>query len=116
MSEATRTKLIGGLVLVVTGWGLYQILKLTNEPVKKSEKLDGVDETLRDYRDLTENNDHTGAALILAKNYGTKKDVKTIEAIQKRQNKRGHISNVEKSIRDRISNRLYYALKNKKVK
>lgn len=45
MSEATRTKLIGGLVLVVTGWGLYQILKLTGEEPKKSEKLDGVDDS-----------------------------------------------------------------------
>ena len=40
MSEATRTKIIGGLVLVVAGWGIYKVLQLAGEPVKKN--LDGV--------------------------------------------------------------------------
>lgn len=41
MSEATRTKLIGGLVLVVASYGIYKILQLTGEPVKK-KNLSGV--------------------------------------------------------------------------
>lgn len=41
MSEATRTKIIGGIVLVVAGWGIYKVLQLTGEPVKKN--LDGVE-------------------------------------------------------------------------
>lgn len=41
MSEATRTKVIGGVVLVISIWGIYKVLQLV-EPPKKSEKLEGL--------------------------------------------------------------------------
>lgn len=38
MKPETRTKIIGGLVLVVAGWGIYKVLQMTDAP-KKGDNL-----------------------------------------------------------------------------
>lgn len=103
----TGTKIIGGLVAVVAIWGLWKVLQLADGP----KKLDGFNDDLYRYNELTNNNDHTGAALFLAKKYGSKSDVETIKEIQEKQDKRGRITEKEQAERDMISNRLYKRLR-----
>lgn len=65
---------------------------------------------LRRYNACTEVNDHTGAALILARAMGTQEEVTILEFIQVRHNSRGHITADEQRERDQISNKYYRQL------
>ena len=98
---------MGGLVLLGFVVGGYFLFKSGSD-----KELNGMDNSvLSKYKKLTDQNDHTGAALVLANKYGTKRDVKILKSIEKRQSKRGSISQQEQKLRDKISNRLYYGNK-----
>ena len=60
------------------------------------------------FRTLTRNNDHTEAAILLAKHFGTDYEVSTLKFIQRRQEAWGFIIQEDREIRDQISNKYFY--------
>ena len=61
----------------------------------------------KQYDELTDQNQHGQAALVLAQTLGTSDDVEIIKAINARHMKRGSISKGEQTLRDEIANSLY---------
>ena len=61
----------------------------------------------KQYDELTDQNQHGQAALVLAQTLGTSDDVEIIKAINARHMKRGSISKCEQILRDEIANSLY---------
>ena len=61
----------------------------------------------KQYDELTDQNQHGEAALVLAQTLGTSDDVELIKAINARHMKRGSISRGEQMLRDEIANSLY---------
>lgn len=76
----------------------------------KSHKL--IVDTLKEYDELTDNNEHGAAALLLAKKFGTEEEVETITAINKR-HKKSHtgIAEGDRTERDTIANKIYHKIK-----
>lgn len=66
---------------------------------------------LSEFNQLANINDHTGAALLLAKTFGTQEEVDILSQIERDSDKRGHINSDELKVRDEISNKYYYRLK-----
>lgn len=81
---------------------------------KKDSKNISKEEILEQFNELTKDNDHTEAAILLAENFGTDEEVSKLKKIQKDQEKRGYITQDEQAERDEISNKYYYKLKNDK--
>jgi len=67
---------------------------------------------LRKYNKLESNNDHTAAAILLAKHFGTKDEVETLVDIDRKHLRRGHILQEEIDERRNISQK-YYKLMHK---
>ena len=65
---------------------------------------------LRKYNRLENNNDHTEAAILLAEHFGTKEEVETLEDINRKHLRRGHILQEEIDVRRGISQKYYKLL------
>ena len=98
-------------------WNTIKAIKLVpkmEEMYNKFVKVNEADKSVRglialkkQYDELTAENQHGEAALVLARTLGTSDDVELIQAINARHNKRGHISAGEQMLRDEIANSLY---------
>ena len=64
--------------------------------------------TLKDYDKNEAKNYHAENALELVKKYGTKAEIKKIEAINKRHMERGHLVYDDMVARDEVSHQKYY--------
>ena len=69
-----------------------------------------MEKLLRKFRKLENNNDHTNAALLLARTFGTVDEVESLVEINKKHLRRGHILYEEIQIRSNISSKYYKLL------
>jgi hypothetical protein len=63
------------------------------------------------YEELTDENQHGAAALLLVKSFGDKEELDIINAINARHKKRGNIMRSEQQLRDEIANAHYKTMK-----
>lgn len=62
--------------------------------------------TFKDMYDmLTEINDHTGAAQLVVRKFGTEEEIKEIDDIAKKHKNRGYILQPEIEVRSKLENR-----------
>lgn len=57
------------------------------------------------YEMLTDINDHTSAAQLLIRKFGTEEEIKQIDDIAKKHNDRGHILQSEIEVRNNLENK-----------
>ena len=67
--------------------------------------------TLKKYKENERENDHSLNAIMLVKQFGTDKELKDVEDIDKRHKKAGSISQSDLAKRNQISNKYYKRLK-----
>lgn len=67
--------------------------------------------TMKHYRKNEDENRHSENALQLAKKFGSKKEIETVQGIHDRHMKRGHITEPDRSTRDKIARKHYPKLK-----
>ncbi len=72
---------------------------------------------LTQYNLLTDNNRHNDAAILLVKHFGTQDELKVLKEIESKHIKNGHITAEDSVLRNQISGKYYYHLKqiNKKT-
>lgn len=71
----------------------------------------GEEFTMKHYRKNEDENRHSENALQLAKKFGSKKEIETVQGIHDRHMKRGHITEPDRSTRDKIARKHYPKLK-----
>ena len=85
---------------------LYKSRGITPQ-AKGSRKVTGEEFTMKQYRKNEDENRHSENALELAKKFGTKKEIETVKGIHDRHMKRGHITEPDRSTRDKIARKYY---------
>lgn len=78
---------------------------------RKKKQLGNINEIKERYDSLTDNNDHTGAALLLVNHFGTASEKRKLKEIEEKQNKRGHITEKEQNERDTIARKYFKRLR-----
>jgi hypothetical protein len=76
---------------------------VTQKPINKKSLI-------AKYNRLEDNNEHNDCAILLAKTFGTKEEVKLLETIKTNHLSRGHILYEEIQKRLKISNKYYKRL------
>jgi len=72
-----------------------------------------IPQLLRRYNRLEAMNNHNECAILLVKAFGTKEELKVLEAIKKAHDNRGHILQEEIDVRRNISQKYYKLLHQK---
>ena len=98
--------------------GLYAVLSRAMKivPVYEGELNEApgareIAEIDKKYEELTDENQHGAAALLLVKSFGDKEELDIINAINARHKKRGNIMRSEQQLRDEIANAHYKTMK-----
>jgi hypothetical protein len=98
--------------------GLYSVLSRAMKivPVYEGELNEApgareIAEIDKKYEELTDENQHGAAALLLVKSFGDKEELDIINAINARHKKRGSILRSEQQLRDDIANSHYKTMK-----
>jgi len=98
--------------------GLYTVLSRAMKivPVYEGELNEApgareIAEIDKKYEELTDENQHGAAALLLVKSFGDKEELDIINAINARHKKRGNIMRSEQQLRDEIANAHYKTMK-----
>lgn len=73
--------------------------------------LANMKKVLVQYNELTDNNNHNEAAMLLVKHFGTKDELEILIEIGYRHEKAGHITPKDSILRNQISNKYCYQLK-----